>query len=100
MVRTSLARLVVAVAAVSLSASLAAEFVYVVNNGGMNGSSNVLAYSIGATGALPLIGSGVATGVNPQSLTVDATGRFVYVANFASGDVSAYSVDAMGALTP
>jgi 6-phosphogluconolactonase (cycloisomerase 2 family) len=68
------------------------QFVYV---GNWDGS--VSAYSIdGTTGALtPVAGSPFLTGM---AVTVDPTGRFVYVANFS---VSAYSIDGTtGALTP
>ena len=41
-----------------------------------------------------------AAGEAPQSITVDATGRFVYVANAGSDDVTSFSIDlASGALT-
>jgi 6-phosphogluconolactonase len=34
------------------------------------------------------------------SVAIDPTGKFVYVANAGSGNVSAYSIGANGALTP
>jgi 6-phosphogluconolactonase (cycloisomerase 2 family) len=49
-------------------------------------------------GALTAIGSPVATGTNPVSVTVDASGKFVYVAN-AGGGVSRYTIASDGTLT-
>ena len=53
------------------------------------------------TGALSEVaGSPFAAGLDPQSVTVDPTGRFAYVANRQSADVSAYVIDAgTGALS-
>src|SRR5260370_33148178 len=67
------------------------------------GSGHVSAYSSdGTTGALtPVAGSPFETGTSPQSVTVDPTGQFVYVANTGSNNVSAYSINGTtGALTP
>jgi 6-phosphogluconolactonase (cycloisomerase 2 family) len=60
-------------------------------------------YSIEATtGQLtPLNPSSVAVGYLPESVAVDPTGRFVYVANRGSSDVSMFSMDATsGTLRP
>jgi DNA-binding beta-propeller fold protein YncE len=78
------------------------KFVYVANAN----SNNISAYSIGPTGALTPIGVPVATGGTPGSVAVDPTGKFVYAANqtaigvVGSDNVSAYSIGAMGLLTP
>ena len=72
-------------------------FVYAVVNAG------VFAARINAeTGALtPIAGSPFATGTVPMAITVDPTGRYVYVANRDSDNISAYSIDsASGALAP
>lgn len=45
------------------------------------------------TGALTSIGAPVATGFTPNSLAVDPTGRFVYVANLDSNNVSMFGID-------
>jgi len=64
-------------------------------------NGTVLAYSIGANGALtPVSGSPFAAGSLPQSVAVDPTGKFAYVANGLSNNVSAFSIGANGALTP
>ena len=75
------------------------EFVYVANAN----SGNVSGYTIDATtGALTAIsGSPFAAGTNPQSVTVDPTGKFAYVTNDGSANVSGYTIDpTTGALTP
>ena len=77
-------------------ASLHAQFVYVANDE----SDNVSAYTIGANGALtPVPGSPFAAGGVPDSVAVDPTAKFAYVANLGN-NVSAYSIGANGALTP
>jgi 6-phosphogluconolactonase (cycloisomerase 2 family) len=74
------------------------------------GSGDVSAYTINATtGVLNQIPCGSVTGCNgsnftagasSRSVSVDPTGRFAYVVNYGSGDVSAYTIDATtGALT-
>ncbi len=42
----------------------------------------------------------IAAGTVPFSVNVDASGKYVYVANFSSNNVSAYSINGAGALTP
>jgi 6-phosphogluconolactonase len=92
-----------AIGFVCLAAPLRAQFVYVANES----SNNVSAYSIGANGALtPVPGSPFAAGTQPQSVAVDPTAKFAYVANlgvppdFIGNNISAYSIGANGALTP
>jgi YVTN family beta-propeller protein len=45
------------------------------------------------TGALTSIGT-VAAGIDPVSVAVDPAGKFAYVLNFGSNDVSMYTIDA------
>ena len=77
------------------------SFLYVSNNG----TDNVSAYAINTgTGALTplLVGTGnpFPAGTTPAGITATPDGKFVYVANNGSGDVSAYGVDSStGALT-
>ncbi|MDO8990766.1 MAG: beta-propeller fold lactonase family protein [Sideroxyarcus sp.] len=55
----------------------------------------VLSYRIdAATGALTNPGNPALMASNPRSVTVDPSGRFAYVANQASNNVSAYTIDA------
>jgi 6-phosphogluconolactonase (cycloisomerase 2 family) len=65
-------------------------------------SNNVSGYTINATtGALtPIGGSPFAAGSAPNSVAVDPTGKFAYVANPNSNNVSGYTIDpTTGALT-
>jgi 6-phosphogluconolactonase (cycloisomerase 2 family) len=73
------------------------RFAYVANLG----SNNVSAHTINATtGALTAIGSPIATGTRPISVTVDPSGKFAYVANDGSNNVSAFTINAAsGALS-
>lgn len=74
------------------------EYAYVTN-----GTSNsVSAYTICATtGALtPVAGSPFAAGAGPNTVAVDPTGKFAYVSNCCSENISAYKIRSSGALTP
>jgi 6-phosphogluconolactonase len=65
--------------------------------------TSVVGYGIGATtGALtPLPGFPVAAGANAYSITIDPTGRFLYVADDGAAHVSGFTLDPLtGALTP
>jgi len=81
-------------------------FLFVANSGGANpGATNVSAYTIDAnTGALTAVaGSPFGTATLPDSVAVDPSGKFVYVANGdpPANSISAYVIDAnTGALTP
>jgi 6-phosphogluconolactonase (cycloisomerase 2 family)/alpha-tubulin suppressor-like RCC1 family protein/fibronectin type 3 domain-containing protein len=74
-----------------------ARFAYVANYG----ANTVSAYQVNQlSGALTAIGSPVATGSYPRSVTADPTGRFAYVANTSSNTVSVYQINqTTGALT-
>jgi 6-phosphogluconolactonase (cycloisomerase 2 family) len=79
----------------------AAGFVYVSNSG----SSNVSAYNINSsTGALTQLTGGnpspYATGSAPISLAMDPGGRFLFAANSNSNNVSAFTVNGDGSLSP
>ena len=91
----------------SVTVDPSAKFAYVANSA----SNDVSAYTVNAvTGALTQIpcGSGAGCNINnnilagtrPLSVTIDPSGKVVYVANSGSGDVSAYRINvATGALT-
>lgn len=67
------------------------------------GSNTISGYAIDATtGALtPLPGSPFTVGLNPDSLVIDPSNKFLYVANRVSDDISAFVVNSStGALTP
>jgi DNA-binding beta-propeller fold protein YncE len=91
---------------VSVTVDPTGKFAYVVNvfSNGVFGA--VSAFSISSNGALtPVPGSPFPAGLVPESLAVDPTGKFAYVANLSSftsgfGAVSAFSIGSNGALTP
>ena len=71
-------------------------FAYVPNAFG----NNISAYTIKANGSLSPVGAPVGTGSVPWGAVVDPKGKFVYVTNHGTGNVSAYAINtASGALT-
>jgi DNA-binding beta-propeller fold protein YncE/urocanate hydratase len=63
--------------------------------------NTIYQYAIGSGGALSLIQSSP-TGIQPAELTIDQSGKYVYVINIGAsggGTVSEYSIGANGALT-
>ena len=64
-------------------------------------SDNVTTFRINTTtGALTEVGTAVAAGDAPISVTVDPSGRYAYVANFDSDNVTTFRIDTTtGALT-
>jgi 6-phosphogluconolactonase (cycloisomerase 2 family) len=74
------------------------HFAYATNAG----DDTISAYAIAAfTGALTPVGTPVATGTSPYTITGSPDKRHVYVVNRTSNDIWAYAVDAVsGALTP
>jgi YVTN family beta-propeller protein len=70
------------------------NFAYVANRidpGGVPG--NVAAFSINSTtGALTPMGT-ISAGIDPTSLAVDPTGKFVYVTNSGTNDVFTYTIN-------
>ena len=53
----------------------------------------IFAFAVGSGGVLtPLSGSPFAAGVQPSAIASDASGSYVYVTDFANGDVRGYSV--------
>jgi 6-phosphogluconolactonase (cycloisomerase 2 family) len=72
------------------------KYAYAANAGG-----GVSQYTIGADGSLAPIGTGtVSAGSNPNSVTVDPSGQFAYVANYGGDNVSQYTIGADGSLAP
>jgi 6-phosphogluconolactonase (cycloisomerase 2 family) len=71
-------------------------YVYVTNG---SSSNNVLVFAINqSTGALTQqAGSPYSAGNNPRGVTVNAAGTYLYVTNYVSNDVSAFSISAGGA---
>jgi 6-phosphogluconolactonase (cycloisomerase 2 family) len=88
---------------VSVAVDPSGRFVYAANYGnGSRASFDVAAFTLNPNtgGLMAITGSPFATGAMPRSVTVEASGNFVYVANTGDNDVSAYTIDqASGALT-
>lgn len=88
----------------SIAIDPSGRFAYVANLG----SNNVSAYTIDAISGLlipvpgpPFPGGTFPAGSAPSSVTVDPLGKFVYVTNESSNNVSGYAIDTnTGALTP
>lgn len=80
---------------ITVACSAVSGFAYVTNQN----SNTVSAYTIdGTTGALTSIGT-FGTGTNPRFVTVDPTGKFVYVVNsYSDCNVSAFSINSLTGL--
>ncbi len=87
---------------ISIAVDPSGKFAYVANEGYGDQASTVSQYTIGANGTLTpnAIAETVVTREEPQSVTVDPTGRFVYVVCASDGAVSQYIIGKNGALTP
>ncbi len=80
--------------AATLTVTAAPEYAYVANQ-----NDNTLSeFAVGTGGALTLIGT-VTTGIEPNAVVVDPTGRYVYVANWNDGTLSEYAAASDGTLT-
>jgi 6-phosphogluconolactonase (cycloisomerase 2 family) len=74
------------------------SFLYIARSGANGG---VAVYTIGAGGALNSIsGSPFAAGNGPFSVSLDKTGKYLYVGNRTDGNISAYTIGTGSALTP
>jgi 6-phosphogluconolactonase len=74
------------------------HYLYAVNEGGKN-DDTVSAFAIDAkSGKLALLNSVAARGSSPCHLALDKTGRFLAVANYASGSVAVLPVQSDGRL--
>ena len=90
----------------SVTVDPTAKYAYVANSN----SGDVSAYEIDpGTGALAQIlcvggapacsGDNFAAGATPRSVTVDPSGKYVYVANQVTNDISQFTIEADGSLT-
>jgi 6-phosphogluconolactonase (cycloisomerase 2 family) len=89
----------------SVTVDPSGRFVYVANTGSASGPAvqgTISQYSIGAGGALSVIGTGsVPAGLGVSSVTVDPTGKYAYATNRGESSLSQYSIDpTTGALMP
>jgi 6-phosphogluconolactonase len=78
------------------------RFLYAVNEGGGSATADqVSAFAIGADGAagqLSPLGSVSSMGKGPCHLTVDASGRWLFVANYGSGIIAVFPIHSDGRL--
>lgn len=86
----------------SVTVEPSGRYAYVANSFNGAGGNSVSGYSINAsTGKLTSLGAPVSAGSSPRSVIADPSGKFVYVANYVSDNVSVFSIDnATGALSP
>jgi len=83
--------------AAQASANHRVEYTYAVDQN----ANGVYAYKAGSGGMLkPLAKPAFATGSAPSGVAVDPSGRFLYVANLLSNNVSGYSILEDGTLKP
>ena len=76
------------------------KFAYAANLGNGTGTGTVSQYTIGANGALTaMVSPTVAAITNPNALTVDPSGNYVYVVNAGGSSITQYTIGASGALT-
>ena len=85
----------------SITTDPAGKFVIAVSNGISTSFGLIAVFSLdSATGRLLAAGTPSHTGPDPSSLTLDPSGKFVYVADTADATISAFTLDsASGALS-
>ena len=84
----------------SVTVDPSGRFAYVANGFNGAGGNSVSQYTIGVDGILtPMIPATVAAGTRPSSVIVDPSGKYVYVVNNGSSNISQYSISSNGALT-
>jgi 6-phosphogluconolactonase len=79
----------------SVAVDPSGTFAYVANSEGSQNPGNVVGYTINrTTGELkPIAGSTFPAGRGPQSVAVDRSGTFAYVANLNGDNVSGYTIN-------
>jgi 6-phosphogluconolactonase len=81
----------------ALAINSAATYLYVARSGANGG---LAVYSIGTNGGLNAVaGSPFAAGVQPFSVVLDVSGKYVYVANGNDGNISGYLIGSGSVLT-
>jgi len=85
----------------SITSDPAGKFVIAVSNGSSTSFGLIAVFSLdSATGKLSAAGTTSHTGSDPSSLTLDPSGKFVYVADTADATISAFTLDSTsGALS-
>jgi DNA-binding beta-propeller fold protein YncE len=86
----------------SITTDPAGKFVIAVSNGSSTLFGLIAVFTLdGATGLLSASGTPSRTGADPSSLTLDPSGKFVYVADTADATISAFTLNSTsGALSP
>jgi 6-phosphogluconolactonase len=77
------------------------RFLYAVSEGGGSATAdrlNAFAITDAASGALKSLGSVSSMGKGPCHVSVDASGKWVFVANYQSGTIAVYPIQPNGAL--
>jgi len=89
------------VTAVGVAVAPSGMFVYVTLASFNGGTQGVAGFEVASDGSLaPVAGSPFSTGTLPASITVDPSGRYVYVGHYGS-EIDAFSIDeTSGSLTP
>jgi 6-phosphogluconolactonase (cycloisomerase 2 family) len=86
---------------VSVITDPSGKYVYAANFSNNALPSTLSQYTVGADGVLtPMTPATVAAGAGPRSITVDPTGKYVYLLNQHDATISQYTIAANGALTP
>jgi 6-phosphogluconolactonase len=77
------------------------RFLYAVNEGGPKGGTDGVTAFAGASAPQPLrnIGSVSSMGNGPCHVTLDSSGRWLFVANYRSGSIAVFSVSRDGTLS-
>ncbi len=86
----------------SITTDPAGKLVIAVSNGSSTSFGLIAVFTLdSATGKLSAAGAPSHTGSDPSSVTLDPSGKFVYVANTADATISAFTLDSTsGALSP
>lgn len=78
------------------------RFLYAVNEDALpSGADHITAFAVSdpvSFGALRVIGSVSSEGLAPCHLSVDSTGKWLFVANYLSGSIAVYAIQADGSL--
>src|ERR1017187_2228222 len=84
----------------AITTAASGAYVYVTAFDATSGGGYVFGFTVNADGTLAaMTGSPFAAGTHPSSIAADPGGNYVYVTDFAEGDVLAFSVGS-GPLTP
>jgi 6-phosphogluconolactonase len=75
------------------------RFLYAVNeDAASSGTDHITAFAIGSSGGLRSIGAVSSQGLAPCHLSIDATGKWLFVANYVSGTIAVYPIQSDGRL--